>query len=166
MTWEPELFTGLGAALAIFLTALGSAIASGHAGIFALKHNNWIYFVPVVQAGVLSVYRIIIGVLLCFKFEGEITASQGYRYFAAGLSVGLGCLASGHGMAVFIRQLNEGKGVAKVESPASGSQTEPLLPPAGDCTKDPHVRKLILVMIFLESIGLYGLIVSLFLVGK
>merc|ERR1712226_1190768 len=136
MVIDPAFFTALGAAFAIFLTALGSAIGIAHGGVFALRSEDKKGLVPVVQAGVLSVYGLIIGVWLCKKFDGtEISLNDGYKHLSAGLSVGLACLASGYGMAVFIQQCNE-----------------------KHCMK-----KLILVMIFLESIGLYGFIMAVML---
>mmetsp|Transcript_60937 Transcript_60937/g.180403 ORF Transcript_60937/g.180403 Transcript_60937/m.180403 type:complete len:168 (-) Transcript_60937:171-674(-) len=164
MTVDPELLTGLGAALSIFLTAFGSAIASSHSGIFALRSKeDKMGYVPLMQAGILAVYGIIVGILLTGKLRGEITAKDGYRYLSAGLSVGLGCWASGYGMASFLKQYNEGKAtvVDGAEAP-SGDQQEPLIPPTGHVVYPPF-KKLVFVMISLELIGFYGFVVSLFL---
>ncbi|CAB9516705.1 16 kDa proteolipid subunit 2 [Seminavis robusta] len=177
---DPALLTGLGAASAIFLTAIGSAIATSHAGIFALRGNSWMNFVPVVQAGVLSVYGIIIGCLLCFKLDSgkELSQVEGYRNLSAGLAVGLACWASGYGMMSFLQQINDGKAGVGDSKPGDGSsrtvssdaapEREPLLPPpqTGGQASPLFFKKFVLVMIFLESVGLYGLIVALFLVGK
>jgi ATP synthase proteolipid subunit len=173
MTIDPELLTGLGAAIAVFLCSTGSAIASAHSGIFAMRSNSFKDFIPIVQAGVLSIYGIIVGILLCGKLKnGEMTAVDGYRNLSAGLSVGLACWASGYGMASFIRQCNEGKDVttrpagAVTTSPAGSGIREPLLSESEEgAVTDPSFKKLVLVMIFLESIGLYGAIVALFLMG-
>lgn len=168
---DPTLLTGMGAAISILLTAAGAAIASGHAGIFALRNAADVKgFVPIVQAGVLAVYGIIIGVMLSHKMVAEptLTVVQGYRYLSAGLSVGCACLASGCGMASFIRQCNEGKAVSSVAAataaPVGKGESQPLLP-ASPAEQGIDFKKLIMVMIFLEAIGLYGLVVSLFLIG-
>ena len=161
MTIDPELLTGLGAAMAIFLTASGSAIASSHAAIFALRSSDYKDFVPLVQAGVLSVYGIIVGLLLCGKFNSEMTAVDGYRNLSAGLSVGLGCLASGMGMASFIKQLNQGGAIVTQDPPKEGTR-QPLLQTESQEAKY-SFKKLVFAMIFLESIGLYGWIVAIIL---
>ena len=164
---DPAFLTGLGAALAIFLTATGSAIGAAHGGVFAMRHASYMYFVPVVQAGVLGVYGVIIGVLLCGKLnnnENVLTPLEGYKHLSAGLSVGLAGWASGYGMAIFMKQSNQEKLAVPVVR-ATGDR-EPLLNSTTPASyAPPDIKKLILVMIFLESIGLYGLIVALFLIG-
>jgi V-type H+-transporting ATPase proteolipid subunit len=107
---------------------------------------------------VLAVYGIIIGYLLTRKInaDGELSVVDGYKYLSAGLSVGLACLASGFGMALYLKKLNEeeyffvrkGRGVSPSSASKKGSYTT-----------------FILCLIFFESIGLYGLIIALFLVG-
>jgi V-type H+-transporting ATPase proteolipid subunit len=166
MTIDPELLTGLGAALAVFLSSTGAAIASSHSGIFAMRSNSFKDFVPIVISGVLAIYGIIVGVLLCGKFNGEMNAVDGYRNVSAGLSVGLACWASGYGMASFIRQCNEGK--AASTRPTGSGERQPLLNGSGVgevAVAHPSFVKLVFVMVFLEAIGLYGLIVALFLMG-
>lgn len=187
---EPELLAGLGVAMAIFLSAAGAAVASAEGGIFVMN-KSFKHFVPIIQAGVLALYGLIIAVILVRKMNktGELDPTTGYRFLSAGLAVGFGCLASGYGMALFLRQLNNNNN--NTQTPSSRSEissstpstatTEattwrtPLLnqaPPhaavltakCADLTSD-EFRKLILIMIFLEAIGLYGLIAALFLVG-
>lgn len=167
MTVDPELLTGIGAAMAIFLTAAGSGVASAYGGIHALRSNTYKDFVPIVQAGVLSIYGIIVGVMLAHKISVPgMTAVDGYKNLSAGLSVGFACLASGFAMASFLKQLNEGKaeGAALPAENREGAQ-RPLIPRANDQKGEPDFRKLVFIMVFLEAIGLYGLIVSLVLMG-
>ena len=159
---SPDLMTSLGAALSIFLCSAGSVVGSIQAGLFALRTGGgWKAFIPIVQAGVLAIYGIIIAVLLCG--QTDIKEEGGYRNFAAGLSVGSACLASGWAMAKFL-ELH----MMAVPRPArsSGSQEVPLLDDALISYQVPPISpSLIMVMIFLESIGLYGLIVALILQG-
>jgi hypothetical protein len=52
-------------------------------------------------------------------------------------------------------------------SPESASEmTQPLVGGERPPVLQENTKSLILVMIFLESIGLYGMIVALFLIGK
>jgi len=173
MPLEPQLLSGLGAASAIFLTATGSAIASAEGGIFALRNNKtWMAFIPIVQAGVLAIYGIIISILLVGKMDSstdDMSPSEGYRHLSAGLSVGFACCASGYGMAKFLKHCNSG-GTPTVEknAPNSGNteQTQPLIESSTRPSKEVDFKRLIMVLIFMESIGLYGLIAALFLIGK
>lgn len=117
--------------------------------------------IPVVQAGVLAVYGVIIGYLLTKKInaDGELSVVDGYKYLSAGLSVGLACLASGCGMAMYVRKLNE-EGYFFVRK----GKSEPGKT-SGEASKKGCYTTFILCLIYLEAIGLYGLIVALFLVG-
>ena len=166
MTVDPELLTGLGAAISIFLSSTGAAVSSAHAGVFAMRGSSMKDFLPIVIAGVLAIYGIIVGVLLVGKFNSEITTAQGYRNLSAGLSVGLACWASGYGMSLFIKDLNEG-GKPKARTGYGGGENEPLLRNGnGEIpVSHPSFVKLFMCLTFLEAIGLYGLIVALFLMG-
>ena len=171
---DPHFLTALGCALSIFLSAMGSAIGSAQGAIYAVNGPNMLAFVPIVTAGVLAIYGPIIAYLLLEYHLNDPNLSEvdGYKNFAAGLSVGLACLASGCGMANFVKQLNDGK-CEKAPSgtavaPAS-AESEPLLPASGTTGGrygKTTFRKIILANIFLESIGLYGLIIALMLVYK
>lgn len=143
----PQLWTGLGAATSIFLTAWGASMASAQAGAYAVRNHyaGWKAFVPITQAGVLAIYGVIIAYLLVGKMDSsEITETGGYRNFSAGLSVGLACLSSGLGMARFL------------STPEHEFESK----------NKNFFRTHTMVLIYLESIGLYGLIAALFLVGK
>jgi ATP synthase proteolipid subunit len=93
-----ELLTGLGAASSIFFCSTGAAVASAPAGVFALRSSTWRAFVPIVIAGVLAIYGIIVAVILAANWKVDMTESDGYKQLAAGLSVGLACFGSGLGM--------------------------------------------------------------------
>ena len=161
MSPDPTLLTGLGAALSLFLCGGSAAFATAHASMFAIRHQDKMAMVPVVQAGVLAVYGVIISYLLTVKINSAtvITLEDGYKYLSAGLSVGLACFTSGCGMALYLKKLNEDGYffVSKGKSEPANS--------VGASKKGDFVT-FILCLIFLEAIGLYGLIVALFLVGK
>lgn len=178
MTIDPQLLTGLGAAMSIFLAAAGSAIATSHAGIYAVRGNDkglLVAFSPIVIAGVLAIYGIIVSVLLVGKFKDDMTEVEGYRNLSAGLSVGLACCASGLGLASFMKQINEHSTVV-VGQGTSNTNTSPETAPLmgrnnnnnGDSNNKVYTINfisLLLCLVFLEAIGLYGLIVALFLMG-
>ena len=110
---DPQLLTGLGCAASMFLCAAGSAYASSYSGVYAVRSSDLKGFAPIVISGVLAIYGIIVSVILASKL-GSLSASsnimtqgEGYRNLSAGLSVGFACLASGIGMAFFIKELNQ-----------------------------------------------------------
>lgn len=141
------------------MTGAGAAYATAHASVFAIRHHDLFAMVPVVQAGVLAVYGIIIAYKLSTKLTGEdpISDVDGYKFLSAGLCVGLSCLVSGFGMGSYLSQLNnseyyfvrKGKGAAAQET----------------ASKKFSFTTFVLCLIYLEAIGLYGLIVALFLMG-
>ena len=96
--------------------------------------------IPVVMAGILGIYGIIVAVLMqgkCATAEGGV----GYKYLSAGLCCGLSSLAAGLAIGV--------AGDAGVRANAQ---------------KDIYVG-VILVLIFAEALGLYGFIVAIILSG-
>ena len=161
---SPELMTGLGAAAAMFLSAVGSCHGSVHGGIYAVRQAkfHFLHFVPVIIAGVLSIYGIIVSVILASKLttaDNAMTEMDGYRYLSAGLVLGLSCLVSGVGIGKFM-ELQQHVSVPPSTNGATPQETDPLLPAQG---KKADVAKTFLVLVFLEAIGLYGLIVALIL---
>lgn len=99
-----ELLTGLGAAASIFFCSAGAAVASAPAGVFALRSSTIRAFIPIVISGVLAIYGIIVAVILAVNLMNNhvMTESDGYKHLAAGLAVGLACLASGFGIVSFV----------------------------------------------------------------
>merc|ERR1712014_165333 len=96
--------------------------------------------IPVVMAGVLGIYGLITAVIINGKFTspGGYTAFEGYAHFGAGLTVGLSSLAAGMAIGIV--------GDAGVRANAQ----QPRL-----------FVGMILILIFAEALGLYGLIVGL-----
>jgi len=187
MTADPQLLSGLGAAASVFLASYGSAAGTYVGGVCAVHSKDWKSFIPVVQAGVLSIYGLIVAIMLVGKMGDKDTLSTaaGYRHLSAGLANGLGCLASGYGMSAFMNFFifdGPDEAVAVSSSPETATETsknalhQPLL--GGIRTKrsagaiisvmddQDRFRKIILVLIFLEAIGLYGFIVAVALILK
>ena len=154
---DPTLLAGLGCALSVFLCGLGSAYATSHASMFALRHQDLMAMVPVVQAGVLAVYGMIIAYLIQSRITDSLPTADAYKFFSAGLSVGLACLVSGFGMGEYLKQCNEGELFFVRRGKAEPKQ--------GSASKKISFTAFVLCLIYLEAIGLYGLIVALFLVG-
>ena len=165
---KPELLTGMGAALAVFLTSIASCVASVPAGMLALQSKTVRGFLPMAIAGVLAIYGIIVAVILAHKFDAneEITEKDGFKHLSAGLSVGLACLASGLGMAKFLHteQHHAAAPYGTSVAPHAGAEQErmPLIANHGKEGERASLR-LLVVLTFIEAIGLYGLIVGLIL---
>ena len=178
---NPELLTGLGAALAVFLASAGSSIASVPAGLFAMRaahHHGVRSFFPIIIAGVLAIYGMIVAVILCLQLTNksdsehpqQLTEADGYKNLSAGLAVGLACFVSGTGMANFVSMAGEtttttiGRQrtdqteplLGAIATAASNTQCGPPSPPA-------PTMNFLMVLVFLEAIGLYGLVVALIL---
>merc|ERR1712244_52132 len=95
--------------------------------------------IPVVMAGVLGIYGLITAVIINGKMEAATySAHGGYAHLGAGLTVGMSSLAAGLAMGVV--------GDAGVRANAQ----QPKL-----------FVGMILILIFAEALGLYGLIVGL-----
>jgi V-type H+-transporting ATPase proteolipid subunit len=100
--------------------------------------------IPVIMAGILGIYGLIVSVILKTKITGtDYSYYEGFKHLAAGLCVGLCSL--GAGVAIGIA------GDAGVR--ALGKQ-------------DRIFVGMMLILIFAEALGLYGLIISLILASK
>lgn len=101
---------------------------------------------PVIMAGILGIYGLIVGAILIGRITeptaagNHYTSYAGFAHLASGLCVGLACLSAGIAIGIV--------GDAGVR--AIG-QNERLFVPV------------LLIMIFAEALALYGLIVSLIL---
>merc|ERR1719205_109469 len=97
--------------------------------------------IPVVMAGVLGVYGLIVAVILNQKIKPETyDGYMGYAHLASGLVCGLSSL--GAGMAIGI--------VGDAGVRANGQQPKLFV-------------GMVLILIFAEALGLYGLIVAIIL---
>ena len=130
------VFANLGAAYGTYKSGVGIC----HLGI--LRPDKIIKSViPVIMAGILGIYGLIVSVILNQKInKTEYSRQKGYSHLAAGLCCGVSSL--GAGLAIGIG------GDAGVR--ALGQE-------------DRIFVGMMLILIFAEALGLYGLIVSLIL---
>ena len=130
------VFANLGAAYGTYKSGVGIC----HLGI--LRPEKIIKSViPVIMAGILGIYGLIVAVILNQKINRDsLNNKKAYSHLAAGLCVGLSSL--GAGLAIGIG------GDAGVR--ALGQE-------------DRIFVGMMLILIFAEALGLYGLIVSLIL---
>jgi len=141
----------IGAALGIFFASGGAAygIAQSFMGYIDLARNPKVDrlmlikgLVPGVMASVRGVYGLIISILIVTQMQKDnYNQIRGIAHFMAGLSVGLTGLASGYSMGVI--------GNAGLRSVAK----KPIL-----------YTSFLLMIVFCEAIGLFGLIIGLILI--
>jgi len=142
-------FAYMGVASALVFCNLGSAygIAKSGVGIASLGviDSSKIFkaLIPIIMAGILGIYGIIVAVLLNGESKKATEAKDGYRLLGAGLCCGLSSLASGLAIGV--------AGDAGVRAYAQS---------------DGIFVGMILILIFAEAIGLYGLIVAIIVYSK
>lgn len=140
---SPQFFAYMGVAAALVFSNLGASYGTAKSGVgiasLGVIDSNKILkaIIPVVMAGILGIYGIIVAVLMVSKCAGA-TAKEGYKFLSAGLCCGLSSLASG--LAI---------GVAGDAGVRAYAQTDAI-----------YVG-MILVLIFAEAIGLYGLIIAI-----
>ena len=140
-------FGYMGIATALVFANLGAAYGTAKSGVGicsmgVLKPDLIIKSViPVIMAGILGIYGLIVAVILNGKISDQkYTLKQGFNHFASGLCCGFSSL--GAGIAIGIG------GDAGVR--ALGQQ-------------DRIFVGMMLILIFAEALGLYGLIVALIL---
>mmetsp|Transcript_11810 Transcript_11810/g.35839 ORF Transcript_11810/g.35839 Transcript_11810/m.35839 type:complete len:169 (-) Transcript_11810:116-622(-) len=150
-TWAP-LFGFLGVASALVFANVGAAYGTAKAGIgiasLGIVKPNLVMrnIIPVIMAGVLGIYGLIVAVIIQSGIttpgaDATVYSSySGFAHLAAGLSCGLSGLAAGIAIGII--------GDAGVR--AIGLQEKLFV-------------GMILVLIFAEALGLYGLIVALIL---
>ena len=143
-------FGYMGIASALVFANLGAAFGTAKSGVGIcamgiMKPGSIIKgVIPVIMAGILGIYGLIVAVILGQKLSGEntlIEIKKGYQYLGSGLCCGL--TSFGAGIAIGIG------GESGVR--ALGQQ-------------DKVFVGMMLILIFSEALGLYGLIVSLILV--
>merc|ERR1719375_1862864 len=136
----------MGVTSAIVFANLGAAYGTAKSGVGIMSmgvmrpEKIMPSIIPVVMAGVLGIYGLITAVIINGKFTDPSKYSQfaGYAHFGAGLTVGLSSLAAG--MAI---------GIVGDAGVRANAQQQRLF------------VSMILILIFAEALGLYGLIVGL-----
>jgi len=128
------VFANLGAAYGTLKSGVGIT-SMGTINSEAVMKN----IIPVVMAGVLGIYGLIIAVILTQQVKSTgYSAFTGYAHLAAGLSCGLSGMGAGFAIGIV--------GDAGVR--ANGIQPKMFVP-------------MVLILIFAEALGLYGLIVGI-----
>lgn len=144
-------FGVMGAASAMVFSAMGAAYGTAKSGTgiaaMSVMRPELIMksIIPVVMAGILAIYGLVVAVLIAGGIDkpAKYELFSGFVHFGAGLSVGLSGLAAGFAIGIV--------GDAGVR----GTAQQPRL-----------FVGMILILIFAEVLGLYGLIVAIFLYIK
>eukprot|EP00834_Sanchytrium_tribonematis_P005547 NODE_343_length_9136_cov_0.948656.p8 type:complete len:164 gc:universal NODE_343_length_9136_cov_0.948656:3881-3390(-) len=145
-------FSLAGSSFAMIFTSIGAAYGTAKSGIgigglgtfrpdLVMKS-----LIPVVMAGIISVYGLVVSVVISGSLKpgpNKMTLQGGFIHMAAGLCVGLSGLAAGYAIGVV--------GDACVRNLAYSSKL---------------FVGMVLILIFAEVLGLYGLIVALILNTK
>jgi len=139
-------FGFMGVTSALVFANLGAAYGTAKSGVgissMGVMNPQLVMrnIIPVVMAGVLGIYGLIVAVILIQSVGSAYSFYNGYAHLASGLSCGLSGLAAG--MAIGI--------VGDAGVRANGQQPKLFV-------------SMILILIFAEALGLYGLIVALIL---
>merc|ERR1711970_1473621 len=142
-------FGVMGATSAMVFSAMGAAYGTAKSGTgiaaMAVMRPEAIMksIIPVVMSGIVAIYGVVVAVLIAGQLEpagDKYTLYKGFVHLGAGLSVGLSGLAAGYAIGIV--------GDAGVR----GTAQQPRL-----------FVGMILILIFAEVLGLYGLIVAIFL---
>lgn len=98
---SPYFFAYMGVACALVFANLGSSYGTAKSGVgissLGVIDHTKIFkaLIPIIMAGILGIYGIIVSVLLNSSIKENLTAKEGYKFFAAGLCCGLSSLAAG-----------------------------------------------------------------------
>merc|ERR1712004_478224 len=149
-TYSP-FFGVLGATSAMVFSAMGAAYGTAKSGTgiaaMSVMRPELIMksIIPVVMAGIIAIYGVVVAVLIAgqLKPAPEYTLYKGFVHLGAGLAVGLSGLAASYAIGIV--------GDAGVR----GTAQQPRL-----------FVGMILILIFAEVLGLYGLIVAIYLYAK
>jgi len=145
-TDSAPFFGFMGVSSALVFANLGAAYGTAKSGVGissmgVMNHEAVMKnIIPVVMAGVLGIYGLIIAVILIQGVKTPYSSFSGYAHLSAGLSCGLSGL--GAGLAIGI--------VGDAGVRANGIQPKLFVP-------------MVLILIFAEALGLYGLIVGIIL---
>ncbi|KAL5963024.1 V-type proton ATPase 16 kDa proteolipid subunit [Taenia solium] len=139
----------LGASASMIFCALGAALGTAKASMgiscMATRKPELLMksLIPVVMAGIIAVYGLVVSVLISQEVGVNYSMEKSLSHLGAGLSVGLSGLAAGYAIGV----------VGDVGVRAY-------------CKEAKIFVGMILILIFAEVLGLYGLILALILTSK
>ncbi|BFZ61568.1 vacuolar ATPase V0 domain subunit c [Saitoella coloradoensis] len=142
-------FGAMGCTAAIVFSCFGAAYGTAKSGVgisaMGVLRPDLVMksIVPVVMAGIIAIYGLVVSVLVSDGLKQQQALYTGFIQLGAGLSVGLAGLAAGFAIGIV--------GDAGVR----GTAQQPRL-----------FVGMILILIFAEVLGLYGLIVALLLNTK
>ncbi|KAK4645602.1 vacuolar ATPase V0 domain subunit c [Podospora bellae-mahoneyi] len=149
MPYQP-FFGAMGCTAAIVFTCLGASYGTAKSGVgiaaMGVLRPDLIVknIVPVIMAGIIGIYGLVVSVLISDALTQDSYALYtGFVQLGAGLSVGLAGMAAGFAIGIV--------GDAGVR----GTAQQPRL-----------FVGMILILIFAEVLGLYGLIVALLMNSK
>ncbi|KAJ4325702.1 vacuolar ATPase V0 domain subunit c [Neodidymelliopsis sp. IMI 364377] len=139
----------MGCTAAIVFACFGAAYGTAKAGVgvsaMGVLRPDLIVknIIPVVMAGIIGIYGLVVSVLISNGLQQEVSLFTSFIQLGAGLSVGLSGMAAGFAIGIV--------GDAGVR----GTAQQPRL-----------FVGMILILIFAEVLGLYGLIVALLMNSK
>lgn len=139
------LFGMLGAASALAFANIGAGYGTAKAGVsvahLGIQNPARVMrgIVPVVMAGILGIYGLIVAVIISNNIKtGSYTLFQGFMHLGAGTAAGMASLAAGYAI-----------GIIGDICCYAYAKTDKIFVP------------MILMLIFAEALGLYGLIIAL-----
>lgn len=140
-------FGAIGSAAAMVFTAFGAAYGTAKSGTgiaaMAVMRPELIMksIVPVVMAGIIAIYGLVVAVLIGNSMDPKnYSLFEGFLDLGSGLSVGLAGLAAGFAVGIV------------GDSGVRGTAQQPRL-----------FVGMVLILIFAEVLGLYGMIVAIIL---
>eukprot|EP01123_Difflugia_compressa_P016045 TRINITY_DN94_c0_g1_i1.p1 TRINITY_DN94_c0_g1~~TRINITY_DN94_c0_g1_i1.p1 ORF type:complete len:172 (-),score=19.43 TRINITY_DN94_c0_g1_i1:161-676(-) len=144
-------FGFMGAAIALVFCTIGSSYgtAKSGVGVAAIGVNNpgliMKSSVPVIMAGMVGIYGLIIAVFIGTNVRyNDYSNFQGFAHLGAGFAVGFSGLAAGMAIGIV------GDAGVRANAACGGSESNLFV-------------GMILMLVFAEALGLYGLIVALIL---
>jgi len=147
-----SFFVAMGATSAIVFASFGAAYGTYRTAesisVVGVRHPNLILkaLVPVIFAGIKAIYGLVIAVIIAQKLTRTClgySVFHGFAHFGSGLCVGISNGASGYAIGE----------VGDCGIKATGRQPR-------------FYVGMILMLIFSEVLGIYGLIIGLILIGK
>lgn len=144
-----SFFAVMGASSAIVFCSMGAAYGTAKSALgmvaMGVSKPNLIMkaIIPAVMAGIRAIYGLVVAVLIAAKIKPDIGIRNAFQIFGGGLAVGLSGLAAGVAIGVV------------GDTGVRGMGQQPRL-----------FVGMILILVFAEVLGIYGLIVALILVTQ